>query len=293
MRRRHHLVLAPFAVLLALCCVPTARAEQGLTFRAPAGCPSQAAARERLGALGVETRDTLHVQIGPAAGGGLRATIDDGSGSARVLEARDCDALSDAVLLVVAMSFAEPAAPPAPGIAKPGFALGVGGLARVDVATLPDPTLGLGGVAALLKGPLRVELEAAYDFPQSSSRRAAHGGGQFGLWSTALRGCYALLSHWQAHAPVALGPCLAAEFGVMRGRAFEATSARTRRALWSALWFGVTASLRVGSWLRPWLSLELGLPVRRPSFDVAGHGAVYQAGRVVGRGTIGLLVQFE
>src|SRR5688500_1658320 len=82
-----------------------ALAEPELSWRAPAGCPSPGLARARLHDLleakGSAQRVAVEVSIDTAPSGELRARLVAGDGGERVLYAQGCEALVDAVLLVL------------------------------------------------------------------------------------------------------------------------------------------------------------------------------------------------
>jgi hypothetical protein len=201
----------------------------------------------------------------------------------RVLTARSCALLSDAVLLVIATAL-DPVllGERLGGVAEPNahtsraprhkFSLGLGALA--DFATLPAPALGLFVRAQITGKTLRFASELLALLPRTTERANREPGARVLLLAGSLQGCFDGLRRGY----FALSPCAVAELGVMRGRGVGegVLQAHEARALWAAA-VGRIALRVVGSAaFTPELDLDLGRPVTRPYFDLAEYGQLFR-----------------
>jgi hypothetical protein len=196
-----------------------------LEWHAPPGCPDEVWARGAIdGYLGHRKADafkpmTVRVDITAAPAGRWRAQLSMGGGASgdRVFEGATCARVGDAAVLIVALmldptevvtqiespraeapradtSGAAPNAANEDGQHSVGrdasrFELAV--LATGDVGSLPEPSVGAGLAGGVRFGRVLVQADAvawvprrAYGGPTASS------GGEIGLYSASLRGCF-------------------------------------------------------------------------------------------------------
>ncbi len=276
-----------------------------------AGAVSAEAKVERVGDV-----YRLHLVTQSAGGRGER-TIDDPS----------CVALADATALIVTLavdptlagglapsasaseSVAPPAssAPPTPSVgpvasasvrppprpsaapppAPPPTRVAVGAGVSALVGPLPNAALAVSGGVALLRGPFRFELEGRWA-PRSDrpidTRPGA--GGRFDLLTGALGAQYLVV-----RGPFEVGPRLALEAGMLRGRAFGVEIPLDGRSLWIAGEAGASAFYRAGP-LAFRLDSSAIVPFIRPEFVIEGLGSVHRPSPVGARVSLGAEVRF-
>jgi hypothetical protein len=290
-------MLAPFMrcrlwvcfLLIASVTVSSARADS--SWHAPAGCPDQDDAEDQLRALGADPALLRHgdarVFIDNAPSGERRARVSLRHGERReqrVLYDRSCAALVEAAMLVISLSFEGERAQPADPLALPdepgawSRRLAYAGLVRLDEGSLPRPTVGVGGSLRLDLASLRAELEGAVYLWREREQDGMRG--LFGLAAGAARACF--VPTW----PV-IAPCAAVEVGQADGRA-QSLSHRHARGLWGAALVGVSVSLWPARRVAPIAELELGIPFKRPAFDIEGAGTVFQARSLLVRASLRL-----
>jgi hypothetical protein len=155
----------------------------------------------------------------------------------------------------------------------------------VDVGALPRATWGFGAAISLEHAQLRAELDGRYWLSQDTHEPTGHNA-ELGLVSAALRASYT----WsRAGVRSLLASCAALELGQATGRGVDLADARSASALWAAVLVGLDVSLGpYGGRLAPRARAEVGLPLRRPSFDLEGGSAVFQSARFIGRVSIGV-----
>jgi hypothetical protein len=300
---------------LALACVARARAREPLSWTAPAGCPRQDALRAAL----------THATADPDAGAGVRVLIEP-PGQAwrahiemptgtRQLEGESCQALADAVIVILTLAVdeqraavaadddarAEPAplvapARPAPTLASdsapaplerralragsPGVMLAAALLAEVGL--LPAPSAGPRLSLGLSDGRWMAELAASALLP----RHAALGGGAAPNADIRWFGGQALVCR-ASHPRLRL--CAGGELGELVGKGSGVDRPATAHGTWLAFMSNAALRAPVGS-LR--LSWELGLgaawAVLRPEFGFDGLGTLHRASQASGRLWLGL-----
>jgi hypothetical protein len=283
---------------------------------APEGCPSREALAESLEA-DVPANHTFHASVRidepESDGAPWRAvvlTTADGVQHQRVVQATDCQRVSNAAVLVVTLAATslqvpdEPGFPPAPVEAAPAlpqelkddektfeepfsFAIRVQPVAGANVGLFPLPATSVGLSAALTTGRLR--LQATFwstTALEASSRWAVRGG----LTSLAVKGCWL----FEPRESVSVGPCLGGEAGRLSAVAPRVFEPHPNTVWWGGGLVGVSAGWAVSKSITPWVSLEAGLNAARPSFIVStpeGDVFVHQMGWAFGRLTVG--VEFE
>jgi hypothetical protein len=159
---------------------------------------------------------------------------------------------------------------------SPPFSSGVFIGATLDVGTLPAASPGVDVGAGLRVR--RMDLSVAFRWLSKRSQSIdspADAGGEFTLYTSQLRGCFA--------APLGrrfeLGPCGLGELGALRGTGFGVVAPRSTTAAWSTLGAGAFAR-----WTSRYLSLDLRLdvvaPLTRIRYVLDGIGTVYRASPV-------------
>jgi len=286
------------------------------------GCPDGAAARKAIDSLLGERRSRGHappraqvnVVITQRGDGRFEAQVsvhDVDASVERRFDGARCSNVAQAATLIVAMtlepmSAAErmPAAAPAslPPTAtevtptsaeRVQIAIGVGALG--DTGSLPQPSMGVTATLAVDVAATRLEVNAS----QWLARLALRGphpddGGEIGLISGGLQGCYDMLRG--VSPDFALAPCLGGEVGSSAGQAQgrELENPRSRGALWVAVLASLTLRQRTASSVGWWFSAGAGVPVIRPNFVIKDFPQpVFQAAPVVGRASIGLTWSFR
>jgi hypothetical protein len=294
---------------------PAAHAQRSsqlaLDWRAPDGCPTrdraQAALDTWLGEQAPSAEATaVKVEIVQRASG-FEAAIEF-SGQVRgerQLAAANCASLSDAVVLIVAITVdpltvsqrlsAPPSAPAAPPPAARDASPGAtsGELARVTLAlqlsvdwgSLPQLSLGAGAQVGLTLGRLGLALEGSFWLQRLQRLESGNAaGGEIGLWEGRARGCYDLLHG----ANLAVGPCAAFAFGLMSGEGVELVhpNPTTQLAPWALGLLGAHIRQRSHP-LFVDAGLELGLSILRPVYEI-DKMPVFQPSAAVVRAWLGI-----
>jgi hypothetical protein len=168
------------------------------------------------------------------------------------------------------------------------FVLGLHGTG--DAGSLPRATVGGGVLAGMHWQQLRLELHALAYVSQVEDRLPAPGSTGVSLYTGVLRGCLDLLGAREE--PRALGGCAAIEAGLSRGAPRSISDGQASSGFWLASFLGVDARQRLAGPLHARLLLEVGLPVLRPSYEIAPFGRVFHASAVLGRFGISAFVLF-
>jgi hypothetical protein len=260
------------ALLAALVAAAPGPADLDLTWRAPAGCPDAREVELRVAdlvgrALAVGPGAALVVEARVAADdAGFTAEVAlsvAGAGEVRHLSARGCEALADAVVVIVALAVEDhvPAPPPAPAQTPtatapapapaaaprvirprppkprppppaPG-ALGLEAGVSAHLA-LPDPGLGAGGAVILVLGPWRGALGGVV---RGAGRveTAAGPTADLAAWAVSARVCRGVPG-----TEGGLAGCLGTELGRLRG-----TAGGTAMGDGATPWWWVTGGLEL------------------------------------------------
>jgi hypothetical protein len=293
-----------------------------LQWVAPSGCPDETWARTALAAyLGHRRSDTfkptaVRVELSVAPGGRFRAALalDDGKGGDRKFEGATCGRVADAAVLIVALTLdplevasqieTPPAVPrreapstsasaEAPRRSTDGagttFELGVE--ATGDVGSLPEATVGAGVIAGLRMGRTLLEMDAVAWVPRRAlGGPTPGGGGEIGLYTAGLRGCYAVVQ--AVESGILLAPCARLEGGVATGQGFGIAEPTSSKNPWGAAFLGLSIRQSTAASLGGWLTIEGGMPFVRTKYVIEDFGTVFRASPVVGRLSLGLAWSF-
>lgn len=289
-----------------------------LTWKAPVQCPTAAAVHRSIERqfddLGVESpNQRLAARVSVQRTGSqwrARLRLQGAVTGERTFEAGSCDALGEAVSLVIALALqpdhaasqppeeetaresppqpeeSEPepasAAPPT-GARPPSFAVGASGL--VGSAALPRVAAGAGLDGLVDWRHFQALLSFGY-FPPVTTGVAGNSGAEatFDLFFGRAGACYA-----PAVASLRLGPCLSFEIGRLRGRPRGLAEPHEVTPLWMAGHAGAFASLPAGP-----LSLRAEAsalrPLKRPRFLVDGSRAAHEVPAVGWRASLALFL---
>lgn len=283
-----------------------------LYWHAPAECLDRDAARNAIeAALGTKTsasgsQAVVRVKIAQTENGRFAADIwmydPKGSGE-RSLEGADCPQVAQAVVLIVAFALkADHDAGSAttqtqteerrdPQIAdRTRFSIGV--RAAGDIGSLPKPDAGFALVLEARNERLSAEIALSAWLPRASYNGPVPGsGGEFALYTGALRGCFDLLSA-QGRA-WSLGPCAGAEAGMTSGNGIGFKGHSSAHEPWGAGLFGLSLRYLGALPLALGIRAELGLPVYRPAWQIDNFGTViFQPSALVGRASLDVSWQF-
>jgi hypothetical protein len=278
-----------------------------LTWSAPTECPDAATIEQYVDdVLGAGNFGPLAVRasgtVSRSADARYAVTLELDAGAAqpsrRALEAEDCEAVSRASALLIALAIRARAAPVAPALQPPitpaapppaqrlrGF-LSV--LGEADVGAVPIPTLGLGLAAGVRWPRLLLESSFAYFAGRSTTANArADVGARFQLISLGARACVPITvtALW-------LAPCLGVGLDRVSAPGFGARLTR-RPIAWDATGrLGLLAGLDISSIISARAEIEGVLPLARPEFEVDGVGDVFRRAPVGVRTGLGLQLQF-
>ncbi|MFT3926907.1 MAG: hypothetical protein QM778_30455 [Myxococcales bacterium] len=250
----------------------------------------------------------------------------------RLLYGHDCEELTEAVLLVISMASdqnapepkpprppppASPTPPPppetparpvelqddsqAPARASRPLATSVrlGALLGLDVGSLPSTSLAGGAALAIGARRFQAALSASYFTPERVNVVGGAPGARadFRLVAAKLEACYAVLGAAFDAQPrsrrYAVAPCVSLELGAQHGGGTGLPEAATHTGLWAASLFGLSLSLGPYGRVVPTGSLALGVPLRRPRFEVEDAGLLFQARSPFLRTTLGLMIELN
>jgi hypothetical protein len=295
-----------------------------LAWHAPADCPGQDWAQRALDAyLGdrkIDAFKPMSVRVDIESSGGRYLAdlrLEGAAAGDRQFEGASCARVADAAVLIVALmldpvevatqieapraeargSRVEPGPPADRGAREPartrkaqGRRVQIGVQAIGDAGSLPGPSVGGGVTAGVRVSHMRIEMDAAVWMPARAFGGPVPGsGGEIGLFTAGLRGCYAPL---RAESGVALEPCARIEGGVARGRGFGLEDVASSNAPWGAIFAGIALRQWTAESFAAWLSIEGGAPFVRPNHVIEGFGTVFRAGPALGRLSFGLAWSF-
>jgi hypothetical protein len=291
-----------------------------LEWHAPSGCPDETWARAALtGYLGRRKPDAfkpiaVRVELSSTPSGRYRAALalDEGTGGDRRFEGATCARVADAAVLIVALMLdpvevvAQIETPPrgprpdgptsstkAPQRAADDsagtFDLGIE--AAGDIGSLPEPSVGAGVVAGFRTGRVLVEADALAWVPRRAyGGPTPGGGGEIGLYTGGLRGCFAAFR--SIDSGISLEPCARIEGGVATGRGVGIDEPTSSKNPWVAAFLGVSLRQWSTASLGGWLAVEGGVPFVRTQYVIEDFGTVFRASPVVGRLSLGLAWSF-
>ncbi len=288
-----------------------------ILWTAPAGCPSQADVAREVEQLLRQPLDqsrgpalTIQGRISRLANGGYRVLLDFSSGGAqrqRQIEHDDCEKLTEAAALVMAMAIdpermqlgaselpapappppAPPrAAEPAPSAESRPIPWSVALMGRGQAGALPGVGPGMGGQIGIDPLPsLRLEAAGTYWFPRSQPL-VGGANAELWMWSAGVRGCWVGGSRWK------LTLCGGPEFGQVTGKGQRLVAAATATDWWGALLVGIGGGYRPIGPLELSLGVEVGASVVRPRYGVEGVGEVFRPAPWLVRASAGLGFEF-
>jgi len=287
-----------------------------VAWQAPSECPDESALSRYVdqtvadagqGPLSVRASGS----VSKSADGRYVASLELDTGGAqpsvRSLDGRDCEAVSQAAALLIALAVrarvapAPPAPPPVPPPAPPPVELPPPpppppGAPRlflslapvVDVGSLPSASPGLGVGVGVRAAGVRAELGAAYFTPHSASVAGSpEKGAELSLVTFGARACLPWgTGAWQ------LGPCLGAGGSRMHGEGFGAREPRSGTAWGLELTAAGLASWEISSTISLGLSAGAALPLARPEFVIDDAGSVHRRDSLSGRFALSLDIYF-
>lgn len=164
----------------------------------------------------------------------------------------------------------------------------VGPAAGVDVGTLPALAPWVGGSLGIDRGGSRLEARVAFLAEQTEELgqpRAA--GGRFALTAFGL---------WACHVVVGPSPsldlCGGIETGILHAEGFGVTDPGEADPAWLSVTPSVVTRWPLSGWLSLRSDLSIGVPLRRPAFELEPYGDVHRAAPVVGRVSVGPEIDF-
>ena len=219
----------------------------------------------------------------------LRTHSDRGS-QQRQLEARNCNELARASVLIVALLFPEHANRTSATDAEEraserGDRLQPRARAAwvVDLGALPLPAFGAGLAFGLGFGAASFELGGFVLLPRDGHVPAsAEPVARLQLMAAVASACFELVRQ------PALAPCVGLELGELRGSGQGLARVANRSSLWVMPEAGVRAGLELTRTLWWSLGVAVGLPLDRTVFTVRDLGPVHEVPRVVARVATGL-----
>ena len=223
--------------------------------------------------------------------------------SLRTLEGGDCEAVSQAAALLVALAIREQAAPmplppptPPPPLPKPSpeppphsaARLFLGAGAVFDLGSTPGITDGVSVGGGVRWAWLRVEPSVSYYASRSDSvpQRSAIGA-DFTLATVGLRACAV-----HARRAVWLAPCIGGGVDWLRGVGFGARIPHSGSAQSIVGRAGLLLGWDISSIISAHVELEGVLALAHPKFDVDGAGVVFQRKAAAARAALGFDVHF-
>jgi hypothetical protein len=308
-RLRPRLGFSAVLTVVALVARPShAEDLEGVSWEAPASCPSEADVRDAvrqwlpdapvdLGAIRVVARVKPH-----AAGFALELSFESKSGSGHeTLVAARCQTLADVVALKVALA-ADPDAtlestepePEQPrrnrrsALARTQYGIRLAG--GVGFGPLPGAGPAVSLVGSVIWQNARLELGAGYWFPKTAHFvELPSVGADLSLAAAILRACAT-----PRLGSVELPACGGLEIGNMRGTGFGVDTIRTADRLWIAVVLGPRVGIPLSDWLVLWLEGDAVLALVRPDgYGIRNLGTLYQPGIGAARAWAGLEVRFR
>ena len=274
-----------------------------LHWHAPAGCPDsselQAGLRTRLGraiTLGPDATTQLDAEV-TRVGPGFRlqlSTHTETGDEQRVLEARSCNELARATLLLASLLLTTHAAPmsepaavrdePSSG-ARGALHLTLAGV--LDLGRLPAPAPGVAARIGADIARLRLLLGGLYLPAQARAVPSQPGASVSSQLIAAQLGvCYGLIvSPW-------LGPCAYGEVGSLAAQGHGLPQNERSTSLWLLGGLGLAFSVPLTDWLDLSAEATLGAPASRPQLSVRDLGRVYQVSVLAGQLQVGVQARF-
>lgn len=160
--------------------------------------------------------------------------------------------------------------------------------AMVDAGALPGVGVGPNASLGLLRRRLRVELVGGWRAPVVVRAIGVRDeGARVDLFTIGARACGVVRPARVIELPL----CGGLETGMLRGRGFGLARDRTARLPWSAVVASSGLLWVVSRRFAVSLRTEIGVPLQRHEFAVAGHASFDAVAPVFGRGLLGLEVR--
>jgi hypothetical protein len=279
-----------------------------LTWDAPDECPDATTVEQYVDdVLGDANFGPLAVHASGAVsrteGARYAVQLDLDTGAAqpsrRSLDAANCEAVSRAAALLIALAIRARAAPPSPPPAPrpepapepprvPQARAFLGLLTLADLGATPAATLGVGVTGGIRWPQVQLESTVGYFAPRSTSAGTRSDvGARFELGTAGARACtpITVTALW-------LAPCLGAGVDWVRAPGFGAL-VTLRPSTWDLIArLGLLGGWDISSIISARIEVEGVLPLARPEYEVDGVGDVYRRSPVGIRSALGLQLQF-
>jgi hypothetical protein len=303
-----------------LCCGGRARAQDprpfGLHWRGDAGCgapqdlPGEVARLTRPELQGTEAF-SFEVLVARQPSGMLLLDLrarGPGSVGNRQLELSSCREAQEAAILLIAMTLdpqaqtqlelprrdeaprpvehqaaVEPRAKPASNALEGSLGAGL----LFDPFSLQKPSAGPSISGALSFRAVQVRLAASYLIARSLDDLPAGAAGKVDLFDAALG-----IGPRFHRRYVAFGPVAELELGAVRGRVSGVPDARAHATLWAAALAGLWLELPARGRVAVQLSVQGGVPLRRPRFGLIGGPSQYTVPAALLRLHLGVVFRF-
>jgi hypothetical protein len=281
-----------YLVLLVSLASPARRADAAdlqIDWNAPPECSSAADLKARVLDLmgGAVPSNLLAVIEVTRAEHNYRANVllrsRTGVGERRLEHAR-CDVLADTVAVLIVLSIPNQT----PLATQRGFALTLSPQARFLVGSLPSLAAGLGGsIAVDGLGGFRLELQAAYYFPQATRFEQTALGGSFQLLT--FGACVCRL--WSIDR-VQWGPCLGAQVHRVSAQGLGGATQLPGSTSWWGPSLRLLGSVQLWAALGIQVAVEGMLPVLRPQFIFSDVGELHRVSAFAWQASLGPEVRF-
>ena len=161
-------------------------------------------------------------------------------------------------------------------------------MAVVEALAVPGVSAAVLAGAGVRIGPVDLTVEGLWSAPRQISVPTPRGaGGRFSLLAGRLRGCVALTRGW-----LELAPCLGLELGWLSGESYGVSAPSAGGVLWIAPLAAAEARVFVHELVAITTRLDASFPIERPTFVIAGVGAVTEPGLASLRAEVGVSVYF-
>jgi hypothetical protein len=282
-----------------------------VTWSAPATCPTQQAAVERIERmLGSFAQDAPHIEANlavehDAATWRLRLAIRNRTATLgeRELMGNTCEEVLDAAAVIVALAVHEDAAaraaPIAPSVQAATSPIDAtadsapqrsrqwlaGAVVGGEAGALPGVGPGVGATLAFARPPLRFELAGMF-WMSRRAMLASAGGGELEMVAATLRGCRTLGGS-------RIAACAGLELGSIHSSGVGTMNPMTYWTSWIAPTLGVMGHWQLGRRTALVVHADLAVPARRPHFVILGvDGDVFRPAPVAGRMAIAIERRF-
>lgn len=206
-----------------------------------------------------------------------------GQSALRELSLASCADVRHAAALLIATALQDARADTPPTAAGRGLQLQMG--LTLDALSLPAVSAGPELGVAWRAGGLRLGIEGRYLLARETRDDDSQLQADVDLFAGSLATAYLF-----PLGRVAVGPGLAVELGRLGVRA-RGEQARDQGTLWASALVGARLELRLNRTFGLMLAAQLSVPLRVPSFSLAGEAPFYETSRVGLRAAMSLNVQ--